>query len=507
MAFLLDLSVQGITAGVLRCAVEAMRVCFAALAQRRNGTRVGVAMVDVRSHFLCLRGNRVCDVTLADYEEAFSPLAADAWLTEVSESSLPGLSRLLDHVLRTGSSATTCTHAVLPAALKAVAATLRMTGGQVLLLQTAGVIGEGVAPLRETVKVYGSTEEMTLYAPPPSAFGDALTHAFLVAGLSLTAIVAGDAAAFFQLAPLEALVSDTGGRMLFRPTVNSPHRNHTLAEIHAAIQLAVLAPFFRGVSARLRLSQGLHVLAYHGGNATDIDSATFLAGGMDERLCVVAELDMDRYVKPPFAYAQFAALSGRRVPLTHSFLNDQNECCVRVFNRRFPVVTDYAKLYHGVDQAAYFLLLTRGAIALSEDQGVFKTRERLQAAVAAVLAAYRNKLCYKAPIGASGPRDSSLAQLTLPESLALLPLLLNNLLKSPLLAMTPMNAVDRIESVYPRADQRVFAKWVRFSLLSHAGPLQCVVRARVRLALSASLSLGPRGRHLGTGDRARCHHA
>lgn len=82
-----------------------------------------------------------------------------------------------------------------------------------------------------------------------------------------------------------------------------------------------------------------------------------------------------------------------------SFLDDQNECCVRVFNRRFPVVTDYAKLYHGVDQAAYFLLLARGAVALSEDLGIFQTRERLQAAVAAVLAAYRNKLCRSAPIG------------------------------------------------------------------------------------------------------------
>ena len=38
--------------------------------------------------------------------------------------------------------------------------------------------------------------------------------------------------------------------------------------------------------------------------------------------------------------------------------------------------------------------------------------------------------------------------------------------------MTPMNAVDRIENVYPRADQRVFAKWVRFLPISHAGLLQ-----------------------------------
>ena len=424
MAYVLDLSVQGITAGVLRCAVEAIRVSLAALAQRRNGTRVGVTMVDVRSHFLCLRGDRVCDVTLADYEEAFPPLAAEAWLTEVTESTLPRYWRLLDHVLRTASSSSTCTHSVLPAALKAVAATLKTTGGQILLVQTAPAIGEGVSPIRETVKVYGSTEEQALYAFPPSSFLETLTHLFLAGKLTLTAVVAGDPANFFHLAALETLVSDTGGRILFRPAGNSPLRAQILAEIHGFLQLAALAPYSRGVSARLRLSSGLHVLAYHGGNATDLDSATFLAGGMDDHLAVVAELDMDRYVKPPLAHAQFAVLFFPLFRLTYSFLNDENECCVRVFNRRFPVVTDYAKLYRGIDQAAVFLLLTRGAIALSEDQGIFAARQRLQTAVATLLAAYRNTLCRRAPIGALADPPSPLAQLTLPETLALLPLLL-----------------------------------------------------------------------------------
>lgn len=507
VAYVLDLSVQGITAGVLRCAVEAIRVSLAALAQRRNGTRVGVTMVDVRSHFLCLRGDRVCDVTLADYEEAFPPLAAEAWLTEVTESTLPRYWRLLDHVLRTASSSSTCTHSVLPAALKAVAATLKTTGGQILLVQTAPAIGEGVSPIRETVKVYGSTEEQALYAFPPSSFLETLTHLFLAGKLTLTAVVAGDPANFFHLAALETLVSDTGGRILFRPAGNSPLRAQILAEIHGFLQLAALAPFSRGVSARLRLSSGLHVLAYHGGNATDLDSATFLAGGMDDHLAVVAELDMDRYVKPPLAHAQFAVLFFPLFRLTSSFINDENECCVRVFNRRFPVVTDYAKLYRGIDQAAVFLLLTRGAIALSEDQGIFAARQRLQTAVATLLAAYRNTLCRRAPIGALADPPSPLAQLTLPETLALLPLLLNNLLKSPLLAMTPMNAVDRIDAVYPRADLRVFAKWVRSLPSSHPGPLQRLRRARLRLALSPPLPTGPRRPSLGLPDRARRLHA
>ena len=56
MAYVLDLSVQGITAGVLRCAVEAIRVSLAALAQRRNGTRVGVTMVECDPTFCVSAG-------------------------------------------------------------------------------------------------------------------------------------------------------------------------------------------------------------------------------------------------------------------------------------------------------------------------------------------------------------------------------------------------------------------------------------------------------------------
>ena len=42
----------------------------------------------------------------------------------------------------------------------------------------------------------------------------------------------------------------------------------------------------------------------------------------------------------------------------------------------------------------------------------------------------------------------------------MLPLYLNALLKSPLLEITPMNSVAKLEDVYPRADERAYAKWV-----------------------------------------------
>ena len=79
-------------------------------------------------------------------------------------------------------------------------------------------------------------------------------------------------------------------------------------------------------------------------------------------------------------------------------MNDENQCCVRVFNRRFPVIMDYKQLYHSIDVSAYMMLLVRGAVAMTEQEGAYKVRGRVTSAVATVLATYRNKLCSKSPI-------------------------------------------------------------------------------------------------------------
>lgn len=145
------------------------------------------------------------------------------------------------------------------------------------------------------------------------------------------------------------------------------------------------------------------------------------------------------------------------------------ETCIRVFNYRFAVASDYATIYHSIDLTAYLMLITRATVAEVEQGGLFDTREHVQNIVATVLATYRNCVCSTTPI------CSKLvvcllyvAQLSLPERLAMLPLYLNALLKSPLLAMTPMNSVAKLEDVYPRVDERAYAKWVRFHRSNHA---------------------------------------
>ena len=91
---------------------------------------------------------------------------------------------------------------------------------------------------------------------------------------------------------------------------------------------------------------------------------------------------------------------------------------------------------------------------------VYNTRNKLIEVIANVLAAYRNNVCYSSPKCSRSYLWLGVAQLNLPESLSLLPLFLNSLLKTPLLAMSPMNTSASLQSIYPRGDLRAYWKWV-----------------------------------------------
>ena len=95
-----------------------------------------------------------------------------------------------------------------------------------------------------------------------------------------------------------------------------------------------------------------------------------------------------------------------------------------------------------------------------KEDTVYNIRNQLSEVVANVLAAYRNNVCYSSPKCPHCQMALGVAQLNLPESLSLLPLFLNSLLKSPLLAMSPMNTSASLQSIYPRGDVRAYWKWV-----------------------------------------------
>ena len=86
---MIDISVGAVNSGLLACALQAIRISLSTLAEKGNHTRVGLAMVDVRTHFLQVQGERLSEVMMADYEEGFGAISAGRWLVEVNEQSVP----------------------------------------------------------------------------------------------------------------------------------------------------------------------------------------------------------------------------------------------------------------------------------------------------------------------------------------------------------------------------------------------------------------------------------
>ena len=169
---MIDCSVVCVNSGLLRAACDAIRASVALLGEKRNGSRVGFVMYDVRCRYVYCAHGRVVEKIDADYESAFDCVRPEVWLMPVDETSLSDvtparpfhsqINRVIDFILTHASAATTSTHAILPAALKAVASILQPCGGHVIAVQGSYAIGEGSSQVREGVRTYGTTEESSL---------------------------------------------------------------------------------------------------------------------------------------------------------------------------------------------------------------------------------------------------------------------------------------------------------------------------------------------------------
>lgn len=161
--FLLDVSVSAVSSGLVQAAVAGLKAATQLLAEKEGPSLVGIAMVDVRTHYLCWSQGRVRQVVMADYEEAFAAIAPERWLQRVAADSLPQIHALLDAALSYANAGSSATHAVMMAAVKGTVGVLRSTGGRVVAIQGAPSVGEGSSVAKEGLKVYGTTDEAALW--------------------------------------------------------------------------------------------------------------------------------------------------------------------------------------------------------------------------------------------------------------------------------------------------------------------------------------------------------
>ena len=162
-SFLVDVSVGAVSTGLVQATIAGLKAATQLMVEKEGPSLVGIAMVDVRTHYLCWSQGRVRQIIMADYEEAFGAIAPGRWLIRVTEETLPQIHALLDYVLSYANAGSTATHAVLYAAVKGTMNVLRSVGGgRIVVIQGSPSIGEGSSLAKEGIKVYGTTDEAAL---------------------------------------------------------------------------------------------------------------------------------------------------------------------------------------------------------------------------------------------------------------------------------------------------------------------------------------------------------
>lgn len=162
-------------------------------------------------------------------------------------------------------SATTATYSVMGSALNATVEILAETGGRIFVIEGNCWMGEGNLSIRESPKIYGTTEEMGLYTSSVPEFFSSLRTKMINHSITLSLIIAGSASVYYNLASLEAVISDVGGMIYYSPSLSTPYRSQTLTEIHALIQVLTQSPFYSFCECSFALCTGLSVLAYQEG--------------------------------------------------------------------------------------------------------------------------------------------------------------------------------------------------------------------------------------------------
>lgn len=80
---------NAINSGLLQTAIQSIRASLSILAEKNNNTRVGFVTMDTRTKFVTHIQDKVKEIICADYEQSFSCISCDQWLTPVTDDTLP----------------------------------------------------------------------------------------------------------------------------------------------------------------------------------------------------------------------------------------------------------------------------------------------------------------------------------------------------------------------------------------------------------------------------------
>ncbi|EGT51229.1 hypothetical protein CAEBREN_32237 [Caenorhabditis brenneri] len=387
--------------------------------QLESSIRVGLATFDQAVHFFDISSatpkmqimckqqaflNHPKNLFSADVQEPFVPMV-DGLLLPYSEA-LPGLRAALAEIPKIFSQSRT-TETILQPVVQAGLDALKCADRAGKLIVFSTVLPTFDAPGKLKAKnersLLGTDKEKRALAPQEDSYTK-LGEQCVKSGVTVDLFLFPNS--FIDVATIGQLSAVTGGS-IFNFQYFSAQKDgiRMLYELQRHVSKKIAFDCI----AKVRTSTGIRPTTITGSfymeNSTDLEFAT-----IDENKAFLTEIKHDDTLKDSAALIQTAVL--------YTSMTGQRR--LRILNMCLPVTSDYNQIYRLADPEALTAFMLKQAVQLYRDKGSAEMKESLSSRCAQILATYREKCSEGAPP----------SQLILPESLKLMPLYVNSILKN-----------------------------------------------------------------------------
>ncbi|CAP26255.2 Protein CBR-SEC-24.1 [Caenorhabditis briggsae] len=406
--FMIDVSYNALSNGMLPILCQNLEKVLRNLpretGQLESSIRVGLATFDQAVHFFDISSASPKMLVMSDVLEPFVPMV-DGLLLPYNDA-LPGLRAALAEIPKIFAQSKT-TETILQPVVQAGLDALKCADRAGKLIVFSTVLPTFDAPGKLKSKndrsLLGTDKEKTALVPQEESYTK-LGEQCVKSGVTVDMFLFPNA--FIDVATIGQLSAVTGGSVFkfqyFSADKDGVRMLNEL-ERHVSKKIAF------DCMARVRTSTGIRPITFSGSfymeNSTDLELAT-----IDESKAFITEIKHDDTLKDQASLIQTAVL--------YTSMTGQRR--LRILNMCLPVTADYNQVYKLADPEALTTFMLKQAVQLNRDRGSSEMKESLSSRCAQFLATYREKCSEGAPLG----------QLILPESLKLMPLYVNSILKN-----------------------------------------------------------------------------
>ena len=415
--FVLETTPAAVNSGALAGAIAGVRNSIDSM-PNEGRTRVGIVTFSSSVQFYTMKPGEDAEPSIhivSDISDVFLP-TPNGILVQLSECR-PCFERTLEMIAKShqptneAASAPSC----LGAALKGAQKAMEYSGGKMIILASSRpTIGPGALRERGDRSMLGTDRERVVLKPDTALYSQ-MAVTMSKYQISCDMFLCVGSGHYMDVASLAQLVKVTGGELFYC-------KEFTASQDSPRLQLAINRVLARetGLEAvmRIRATRGIRCTQFSG---------RFFVRSTD--LLALPNVDSDKAYAVQFAFDE-GSIGDRPFCLQVALLytTTSGERRIRVHTIALPVAKTLANLFARVDAPATATIFTRQAAEGMKDRVLSELKKNLTEKVILALAKYRQVCHNQYPSTARSP------QLLMPESMALLPVYMLGLAKTPILS-------------------------------------------------------------------------